>query len=260
MSVTVKMERASQVRMDKAMRSILTHLGKDAAKVLKGHIRNLALDFAVGTKPQGKGNRSKKKGEEHIDNKINAVYWPWKKAVKLLDAYYGAGLKSAFVKLVKEGRLAEATSLLEKIGMGRVRQRSFKVGMFDGGRLHRKQTTGKVREVLIVTDSQSVAAYLRKVKTRVGRAKGGFAQAAMGLGGTRGFPKWMTRHRGKLGKGSSEIRKDRVKITIRNFVPYIKDALLKVDEIAAIRERGKRVETDLKRIQKGGKYRRAVKT
>lgn len=90
---------------------------------------------------------------------------------------------------------------------------------------------GRVRSGLLYSEKQlitgrgAVSRYVNQVVRKVGIAKGGWAGAAVGLGGTRGIPGWVTRHK-KWGSSQDMSKQaNNPYVMLANNVRYINDAI-----------------------------------
>jgi len=217
--------------------------GKDFGFVVKRNARLLAVGLAIYTQPWGgeagnfaasgknlkyNGLDDRKRGEAAVRRDIGRVYRTidiiyeqiktQSKDSRAARAFYGAAIN---------GKVERAQRILRSL---RIFDRGATIGKFDRGAQHqaRRNKRGRVsgsRADIIVTDSKKIAIYTKKIERRVGKAKGGWAGAAKDLGGMRGLPQWVTRHKGG---GHAEDRTGDTSYphaTLHNDVPYI-DAVL----------------------------------
>jgi hypothetical protein len=82
---------------------------------------------------------------------------------------------------------------------------------------------------------------------KVGFAKGGWATCAAQLGGTRGIPAWVTRHK-TPGTVIDETESENPKITIRNDVNYTSKVLSDSNVQGALRDREAKLTARIERI------------
>lgn len=237
MSVTVKMDASSEAEFSRALQALADAAGTSAGEAMKQQGRLLATDFAYWTKPKGKSPHEGKRHREHIHTWLAQIYVEVPLAVSWLKHMAPKGISDRFVRRYKRREFTECERILNSY----LTYRKWRVGPFDGGVLHKAhERTPRLRTVLVLTPGQKSAwkAYLRKVQSRSGFAKSGFAQAAEQLGGTRGIPAWARKNNGP-GRGSITHSAKGATLTIENRVRHIAPALDRAGEKNAIKHRVK---------------------
>lgn len=92
------------------------------------------------------------------------------------------------------------------------------------GRVPGQRSIGRFRQ--IVKNSDEIKKYVARRIKKVGFVKAGWAAAARALGGTRGIPKWVIRHRGAPGIGQDNTnRETSPHVVIQNLVAYASEVL-----------------------------------
>lgn len=221
---------------------------KEFGVVVKRNARLLAVNLAVYTQPwsgkegnfAAKGNDLKYNGLE--DRKLGeaAVHRDIGRVYRTIEIIYeqikmqsknqkggGSHAARAFYGAAINGNLERAQRILRSF---RIYDRGAALGKFDKGTRHqaRRNSRGRVqsqRADLIVINPKALVTYTKKIERRVGMAKGGWAGAANALGGMRGLPQWVTRH--KTGGRADDFTGDRDDpyAVLHNDVPWIDQVL-----------------------------------
>lgn len=237
--MTIDLTSASANELNKAIQRMADASGETVKDTLTKHARLLCVDFAANTRPLEKGKGGKQKGEDNIKKKILSIYVSKAVAWELLETHK-KGYGGTFYAMIKKGDLAQAAQFLKKYS-----RKSFEVGNFDGGALHRQLAfKGRTTKRMVVLDFPEVNRYVALIQKRVGYAKGGFASAARQLGGTRGIPGFATRHPAP-GQGRVEGDGKSLTVTVENRVKYARLALTPEKEAAALDFRRRQIDTVL---------------
>lgn len=207
--------------------------GKAFSQVVKQEGRLICVNLAFQTKPFGDNDIGKQQGVLAIRRDLKRVYLTVGNIYDELLKLAGDGKKTgeqlakAFYGAVQRGDLERARKILRSTGL---KFGSVPLGKFDGGAAHRSRrgSRGRVNgrhPSLIVTDRKALRAYRTKIEKNVGIAKSGFVEPARALGGARGIPRWVTRHKGNgvIEDHSADLLYPHVRII--NQVPWIKEAL-----------------------------------
>jgi hypothetical protein len=136
----------------------------------------------------------------------------------------GKHLADKFYALCQAGNIGGAEKLLRALHI------HAEVIRFDDGARHQQARNGRGRvgrgaSRAIVINPKAMLKYRAKIERRVGMAKGGFAGAADALGGMRGLPQWVTRHKGGGRADDFTGRADDPHAVLHNDVPWIDQVL-----------------------------------
>lgn len=246
MGVTIELSPRDATRLNTEINRLAEQTGQTLRQVLPAQMRLLATDFSYVTREKGDQKSDKGVAENRVAIVIGAVYPSVGWVVNRLKRVNG-DIADGFVAAWNKRKWQNAQAILDK-NLPRLR---ITIGKFDGGALHEKERWKKrVTHRLLVTGSyNSVGVYMRKIQKRIGFAKAGFAAAARDLGGTRGIPGWVTRHKGSPGSGRVTGDGKTLQVTMTNNVKYIRKAFKTVDESAALKFRADQVTSVLQRIQ-----------
>jgi len=253
MSVTV-----DATKLKKALAAFAGGMRTEAAQEMRIQARNLAVQLAYATQPFGDDESKKQNSEKKVKTEIERVYKPtWVTSAIIKNSVLPAKSQSqnphqaarAFSMLVngamsqkgkrKYAGLVDADMLLKRLNIKPLIYTT--VGKFDDGEAHEKARFGKNKRVpknqfvrQVVTNPSKMEKYIEKKKDRVGVAKSGWAMAAQMISlaggiaaGTRGIPKWVTRHIKKYDTGGATDRADGEKpfVELRNRVRYVKECI-----------------------------------
>lgn len=212
MSLTFKLHMA---RLSNDFEELAKATGKGAAEIVRSEGKLFVQDVVRMTPPFGGAvsteslNAQKKIGEEAVERDIRRAF-----ALIDLDKIKSAPARERLRKLIRKNDLEGIKSVLKAMKF-RVNQ---VVSEIDP-QLHQsaRDSRGRVRngKRVWLTRAKGLSAYIRQIKTHVGRSKGGWVAAAQGLG--LKLPAWITRH-GTAGGSFTDQTKgtDKPKITIRN--------------------------------------------
>jgi hypothetical protein len=241
--VRAELDPRSQADLDRAIKKLAEASGSTVKEVLPSQMRLYAADLAFNTRPIGKSPKDAEAGRNRVATRVGAVYKPVGTAYDWLKRKE-VRLARAFSRMVTEKRFTDAADLLNKHTAAAVR---YHVGMFDDGKLHRKQGDSKrVTECLITVDLRKAERYLKDTQKKVGFAKGGFATAARELGGVRGIPGFATRQNAP-GRGYIRGEGAKFEVILENHVDYIDKALDRAGEERAAQHRAKSINITLRR-------------
>lgn len=245
-------------KLKKALAAYGDGMRASAAQEMRIQARNLAVQLAYATQPFGDDESKKQNSEKKVRTEIERVYKPtWVVNTIIKNAPLISKSQSqnphqaarAFSMLVngsmsqkgkrKYAGLVDADMLLKRLNTKPLIYTT--VGMFDGGEAHEKARYGKNKRVpknqfvrRVVTNPSKMEKYIEQKKDRVGVAKSGWAMAANMISlaggiaaGTRGIPKWVTRHIKRYDTGGATDRADSENpfVELRNSVRYIKECI-----------------------------------
>jgi hypothetical protein len=213
------------------------------SKAIKQQGRLVAVNLAFQTQPFGDGSSAKEKGQGAVSRDIKRVFKPAKNTtgvIKRSDTQPGQTKTQnaeqaarVFAGYVLRGQNAKATEILQRLNIPKYF--SAIVAPVDGAK-HQSARHGSRRTVpknqfvgLVIPKENTLESYVKKISQNVGIAKGGWADCAKKLGGSRGIPGWASRHAGKRAKGSvldnSSGTGDDQSVTMTNHVPWIDKCL-----------------------------------
>jgi len=226
-------------KFQRALKRFYAASEKDRAAILKAQGRLICVNLAFQTAPFGKDKAAKLRGEGSAQADINRVYkgpaivhrniWNSGQGKDLQNIEDSRQAAAAFVRLVRDGKTAEAEKLLQDLRIDK--HKEAKVAKFDAGVAVKAARHGPRKKVsrnqfvqLVPTDYNSLKKFAKKVQQRVGLAKAGWASAAKWLGGMRDIPAWVQRHtdgRALSSLDDQSQRGTRPYIKITNMVPYV---------------------------------------
>lgn len=248
MSVSIKLEPKSEVAFYRALQKMVDVVGETASDVMRQQGRLLCADFSYHCRPRGKSAADAKAHRMHIAEWISYIYRTPQEAFSKLKHDASLPVALQFLRNWKRRNYAECEKILTQHSKASWR---WKIGPFDGGKLHKDEEAGKrLSTVLVLIPGQKAArnAYIRKIQARVGFAKSGFASAAEMLGGTRGFPAWVKKNAGPGFGSVTRAPGGRLILTIENRVRHIRPALDRSGERYAIKFRTKQMQKTTLRI------------
>lgn len=185
-----------------ALTALAASKGLSGGEMMQKEGRLMAVSFARSTQPyqragDDKGTQARAKGEVAVIRDLSRVYSTPGDAYKSI-AQISREQASAFYYLHKSGEPQQAAVLLSRSGAGLA---DTPMGRFDKGDAHksrrgrRGRVTGDTPSLIVTQGQAQLRTYARKRAKMVGFAKACFARAASILGGTRGIPQWVTRHK-----------------------------------------------------------------
>lgn len=189
----------------------MRRLGKELLKYL------VRLTPPFGTNPFTETfGMQLKAGREAIKNDLESGFLPIRTFEIANDP--DSKLGNSFKRLVRQGRLAEASDLARKA--------NFRIAGFIeqlDAEAHKRLRTARGRVIrrmpFIVTKSASVGQRIRKVQQRVGFAKAGWMAAVNKLK-LAGIPQWIKRHTTPGSCTETGVGTPRYTITMHNRVKY----------------------------------------
>jgi hypothetical protein len=195
--------------------------------------RLVAVSLATSAQPYGLTDNSRAIGETATGRDVRKCYAT---PADVFKAFPEKKLANAFWYEIKRGNWSRAQGIMQ----ARCPQfRSREIKPFDGGAAHRaaRNSRGRVpknqQPAFVVQTTRDLLAYLKNEVAQVGKGKGGWASCAKALGGTRGLPQWITRHKSP-GSVIEDQNKERPTITLRNDVEYAQSILSSVDKRIAV--------------------------
>jgi hypothetical protein len=196
--------------------------------------RLCAVSLSFQTQPFGDSAQSQALGAVATTRDIYRVYATPGTAWKDIQ---DSGAQAGFWKAVKTSAWDRAKKILGREGAV---LRATPIDNFDNGAAHRqlRNSQGRIppsqKQVMIVKDPQKLKTYVATETDKVGAGKGGWATCAAILGGTRGIPRWITRH-GSPGQVIENYGSDKTSITLINQVPYADSILPPPQKAEAVR-------------------------
>lgn len=256
------------------LRRLADASGKEMGVVVKATGRLLACDLVLMTQPfSGKdgnineagvyrGGYDRELGERAVMRDVGRVY----SSIGSVYAQVAEQKEDAakgFWRAIKQRKIGRAVKILESFGI----ELGAPIGEFDQGLAHlsSRNRRGRVSRgqtaLLIVTNPAKLRAYVKELKRRVGEAKGGWADGAKVLGGTRGIPQWVTRN--AVGRGGATDNSESFNhphVILHNGVKYITDVCDDDAQNEAVYYRAAKMETQIEKIILGNARREGFAT
>jgi hypothetical protein len=197
-------------------------IGRTMASLVKQEARALAVELARTTRPYGFSEAARKVGEGAVAKDVRKVFATPEEAFtetgkadpEAADRFWAHVQNRRFARARKA--LAASASPWAAVPVGRL----------DPAHHSASRKGGKVvrtRQAQVVTSRKSLEAYIARVQSRVGFAKGVWINAAKAIGGrVRGAAKWAMRHR--QAPGTAKVRTgDRPSVTLVSRLDYMDD-------------------------------------
>ncbi|MEQ1861895.1 MAG: hypothetical protein ABMA13_18405 [Chthoniobacteraceae bacterium] len=200
--------------------------GKKPGRLVRERSGAVARYFAEATYPRGKDLAAKQEGQAAVWRDVGSVYIGPSSTYKYLVNEHGRKVAGAFYAKLKNGDLAGARAMLQKLGLSAGR---LSLMEWDDGALHRKMRNSRGRvnrgvKPVIVSDAKSLKAYFKKIVKRVGWAKSGWITAARAIPGAKigALPVWMKQP--APGRGIDRTQgADDPHVALFNDVKYLDD-------------------------------------
>lgn len=202
--------------------------------------RIAAVNYAKHTQPFGFGADARALGENAVARDIKRIFAPaWFvfKAIKDQDE----GLADAFWYYFQIGKRQRAEELLEVSGadptLARLKIEPVAKATHQKLRNNRGRVPPTQRFASIPSNPNKLAAYIKERQRKVGFVKAGYAQAARWLGGTKGIPQWVTRHKDAPGSlvDAADLERD-PHVIIKNQVDYASQCITETEKVEALRD------------------------
>jgi len=234
--------------MDGKLREIARLTKEEPAKLMVQEARLLCVELAKYTQPFGLDDKAKKAGEEAIQRDYNRVYAQAAQVFKELQIE-NKEMADGFWKAFSNRKYDQATKILQS---SKGLNRNTPILPFDSGTAHKKRwSRGKVRggiiASLILQVQKGLKPFLTNEKSKVGFAKGGWANCAKQLGGTRGIPAWVYNHDTPATVIDNTEKPD-PSLTIRNEVNYTTQVLSASAARDALKDREIKLTERIKKI------------
>jgi hypothetical protein len=173
-----------------------TLTGSEWGPLLKGEVRTVAISFATETQPFGLGDDARKAGEGAVESDIRKVFATPAEVFEQMKRRDGEPMSREWYGLM-EGRKYKAAERV--LRTSKTPWRNTKVGgTLDRG-VHQSSRGrgGRVRRHRPdrVVNPERRNAYIKREIRKVGYVKGPFARIVQAMGGKRGLPRWVTRHK-----------------------------------------------------------------
>lgn len=195
----------------------------DVGSLVRKQARLFGVDLVMKTNPFGKSKKALAKGEGAIGTDVARVFASQGKIHQEIRKQ-SEEAADAFYYLIKQGKFDEAQKIVNNMG-----------GSFSGVRIdgvspevHQgsRSMGGRVRRprpALITRDSGELEEYRKEVKGRTFWAKASWAVDLHKLGGARGIPATIMRHRASPGMVEDLTRatSPRKQVNFISRVPYI---------------------------------------
>jgi hypothetical protein len=223
---------------------------------LKQQARLLAVKLAHITKPIGTDLGTRQKLERRIESDVRYMAQDLDYLAQRIDT-----ATSEWGKALKDAMTTRDRVLLAKLIKGTPLENMAIVSAVSKEMHQRARTKGKVRSRLaaqekqLVLNSRAVDSYLRQTTRKAGIAKGGWAGAANAVGGMRGIPQWITRHKARGTAIDNTARKNNPSVTLKNNVRYISEILSQADMAEAVRRQIRDFALYIDRLEKGKRRR-----
>lgn len=223
--------------LKKKLELLVAASGKTMQEVLPPEARLLAVELARYTQPFGDGRA---KGEGAIKRDYGRVYPEMDSefVLKQVEKRAGKGQENStkrrwerYAKAEDQGALREMAHDMKLGEVARRASPSFHKSRWNRGKLRK----GKMQ---FVSSRASVNTITNKAVKMVGFAKAGWAVCASLLGGMRGIPQWVTRHRNSPGRVVDKSKApNHPSIQIINGINYTSQVLSQTAKSQAIRDR-----------------------
>jgi hypothetical protein len=261
------MSEGAELELDLEIKAFLAGLeelanvtGQEFSKLVRANGRSICVYLAYQTQPLGDDARAKSQGEQAIIRDLYRVYATPESVYDSMKKMAGHGKQTgeqiarAFYAAVANGKIERARKILHASG---IQESRIDLGNWDDGKIHQRRRNARGRvsgrsPSLIVLKPEKLRAYAKKILRNVGIAKSSWADSARALGGVRGIPQWVTRHKGNgaLEDQSGDFLYPHVRVISR--VPWIKTVLTDRQMTEALRMQreamGKNVRTRLEYI------------
>ncbi len=233
--------------LDNKLRQIAKITEEEPAKLIVQETRLLCVELAKYTQPFGFDDAAKKQGEAALERDYQTVYRDASKIYEELKLE-NKNLADGFWKAFQQRKWDRAAQILRD---SKSLSRNAPIQPFDGGTAHKQRfTRGRLRGVaasLVLQVQKGLKPFLAKEKGKVGFAKGGWANCAKQLGGTRGIPAWVTRHDTPASVIDNTDAAN-PSVTIRNEVNYTSQVLSATAARQALRDRETKLTERIRRI------------
>lgn len=221
---------------------------KDSEQILRQAAREVCVESARSTRPFGLTESAAEAESKAIEAEVKQLF-PVVSSRVDSDARRVASmirpksraLATQFLISIEKGDTAWTRRIMRKVGL----PRGVQADIHQQIRRKSRGVPSAKRTPLAVVTPNSRGAYIRRRQKTVGKAKGGWHQAAKALGGrlrTKGangksvnrLPKFVTRHRG-TDLGGAQVKRGRnPSVRIWNSVPYIESVFPKNQQARAM--------------------------
>lgn len=219
--------------LEAALHDLAEATGKEYGQVVRANARLIAVNLAYQTQPFGDDDRGRIAGEIAVKRDLKKVYAPpgsiysQLTAIAAHGAETGEKLARAFYAAIAKNDLVAARRIVRGSG---IPDRGLDVQKFDGGAAHGRRRDGRGRvsgrhPEFIVADPKKLQRYRKTIIHNVGIAKSGWAAAARPLGGTRGIPQWVTRHKAHGSADDHSGSTNDPHVVLRNTVAWLASVL-----------------------------------
>jgi len=200
---------------------------KEIGEVLRQQARLLCVKLANLTLPIGLNAETNAKARKKVESDVRYMAQDLEylmQRINLEASEWGQNLKAA----LESGNRAALEGILKDTQWeGMQIETRVNKAMHQAAR----GAKGRVKSGLLYSEKQlitgrgAVSRYVNQVVRKVGIAKGGWAGAAAGLGGTRGIPGWVTRHKKRGSSQDMSKQGNNPYVLLANNVRYINDAI-----------------------------------
>jgi len=215
-----------------ALRGYAKDRKMELSEVMQQQARLLAVKLATVTLPKGLGVDAKATGERNVRADIHKLaITPEELLLKVRTQSSTWGQR--FEAYVRAGRWDDVFNMMQNSPGLAFYALESSISQAQHGEAFRGGKISRHSVKYVVTNPESLKTLTEHLVARVGHAKGGWADVARRLGGTRGIPSWVTRHTGR-GRATIRTMTDMPLIILTNEVHYIRDILKPADIEAAI--------------------------
>jgi hypothetical protein len=197
---------------------------KDLGQILRQQGRLLAVQLALITRPSGKSMAVRDRQRKSIEADVLRGLWSYERLAEKLG-HAGTEWTKRVTAAAKAGDAEALRALFDGSSWAPIAinpavdtEKALSI---------RDPKTGKskrnipISQKQIVTAANSITNFAKKRSAKGGIGKGGWAGAAVPLGGTRGIPAWVNKH-SKHGTAVDRAAKDENPyVVLRNNVRYI---------------------------------------
>ena len=224
----------------------LTH--EEPGKLMVQETRLLCVELAKYTQPFGFDDKAKKQGEEALMRDYARVYAQASEVYKELRLE-NKDMADGFWKAFQNRSYDKAARILrdsKQINRNTPIQ-PFDSGVAHGKRWKRGKVGGGIVSSMILQVSKGLKPWLSKELKKIGFAKGGWANCASKLGGTRGIPAWVANHDTPASVIDNTDAAN-PSITIRNEVNYTSQVMSETAVRGALKDREIKLGERIKKI------------
>jgi hypothetical protein len=197
--------------LERRLKKLQAVTGKPMETLVKASGRRLAVRLAIETAPRG---LDKTPGEKAVSRDIRRAIMPTAEIYQKLETKQ----RKQFAWLLANSTPAKVNKFLQANGIPQKYAKTARAATHQTARKNGKVRKGHFASE--TTGETSIEKLEKRVWRRVGKAKGGWASAARGLGGVRGLRQWMTRKFDGTGGSGRMVKQKGWVAEIHNQVKY----------------------------------------